>query len=124
MEKEVKFKITGVYKGHSVKQNGIVELNLGFRYSELHLSVLNTQLLNENVSLYAKIDGKVEQLGIFMIKNISIDHDGNSTIKYGSTIDNAETNKINDLSHKKSDEVMFLVKATIDLEEEEEDEDE
>ena len=123
MEKEIKFKIPGTYKGHSVKQNGVVELNLGFKYSELHLSVLNTQLLNENISLFAKLDGSVESLGVFMIKNIGIDHDGNSTIKYGSTMDNAESNTINELSYKKTDDVMFMLKATIEVEEGE-DEDE
>jgi len=116
MANEIKFKAVGNYRGHSVKQNGILELNLGFKYEELTKTVMATQLLNENVALYAKLSSGVESLGSFMVKNISIDHDGNSQVRYNTNMDHAEANTINELARLKGEDVRFLFKATVEEE--------
>lgn len=114
MAKDVKFKAVGNYKGHSVKANGILELNVGYKYDELTNTVLATQLLNENVTIIAKLPAGAETLGSFMVKNISIDHDGNSVIRYNSNMDHVEANVVNDLARQKNEDIRFMFKASIE----------
>lgn len=119
MAKDVKFKAVGNYKGHSVKANGIIELNIGYKYDELVNTILATQLLNENVTMVAKLSDGATNLGSFMIKNIAIDHDGNSTIRYNSNMDHVEADSVNDLARMKNEDVRFMFKASIEEESEE-----
>lgn len=114
MGKDVKFKAVGNYKGHAVKANGILELNIGYKYDELVNTIQATQLLNENVTIMAKLQSGVETLGSFMVKNIAIDHDGNSTIRYNSNMDHVEANIVNDLARMKNEDIRFMFKASIE----------
>ena len=71
------------YGGHSLSANGSVNFTLKANYSELTNSIKLMQLLNNDVIIKAKIPGVgPKKLGIFRIKQIIVDGDGESSIKY------------------------------------------
>lgn len=81
MIKKVKAQGAMRYAGHSKKANGIVTLNLVARYGEMVNSIQTLQMLNNDVVVDADMpDGSSKHLGMFRIKNVKFDGDGESKI--------------------------------------------
>ena len=107
------------YGGHSLKANGSVDLVLKAEYSELVNTIKVTQMLNNDVSIKAKVNGKPTNLGIFRIKSININGDGESKLAFNGLSDFVEMDNLNTLPLNtetvSSFQVMF--NCSVDLEE-------
>lgn len=107
------------YKGHSLKENGNINLTLKFKYDELVKTIQLAQMLNNDVKVAVRLPGESSiSLGMFRIKNISIDDDGESTLKLNSLNDFVEVDNLNSLVTKEA----FQIKFVTEIEKEEEDE--
>lgn len=112
------------YDGHSLSSNGSVNFKLRASYSELVNSIKLMQMLNNDVTIKAKIPGsKVMKLGIFRIKQIVIDGDGESKITFNGLNDFIEMDNLNLLPLKNSEETnefQVLYESNVEDEENEE----
>jgi len=95
--KKVKVEQFVSYNGHSVKTNKTVNLSFKARYSELVNTVKALQMLNNDVKVVAVVAKKEIPIGTFMLKNVSIDSDGESVIKFDSMTDAVELENITSL---------------------------
>lgn len=122
----VKVKQVVTYGGHSMSANGSVNLTLKAAYSELTNSVQQLQMLNNDVSIKAKLPGgKPMKLGMFRIKQIAIDGDGESVLKFNGLSDYIEMDNLNLLPLNSDDNKEFVVMLEAEIEDENgEDEDE
>lgn len=117
----IKVKEVVKYGGHSLSANGSVNFTLKAAYSELTNSVKLMQLLNNDVSVKAKVPSEgVRKLGIFRIKQIIVDGDGESTIKFNGLNDYIEMDNLNMLPLNDSDTKEFVVLMESEIEEENE----
>ena len=117
----VKVKEIVKYGGHNLSANGSVNLTLRASYSELTSTIQLMQMLINDVNIKAKIPGeKVMKLGFFRIKDIRIDGDGESIIKFNGLNDYIEMDNLNLLPVKGSENEEFavLMDAEIEIEEE------
>ena len=122
--KNIKVKQVVVYGGHSLKANGAVDFTLKSAYSELVNSIQLMQMLNNDVDIKAKLPGqKPMKLGMFRIKQIIIDGDGESILKFNGLNDHIEMDNLNLLPLNTDDDKEFVVLMEADVEEEEEGED-
>lgn len=122
----VKVKEVVTYGGHSLSANGSVNLTLKSAYSELPNSIQLMQMLNNDVSIKAKVPGgKAMKLGIFRVKQIVIDGDGESVLKFNGLSDYIEMDNLNMLPLNTDDnkEFVVLMEADIEIEDEEEEAD-
>ena len=112
------------YDGHSLSSNGSVNFKLRASYSELVNSIKLMQMLNNDVTIKAKIPGsKTMKLGIFRIKQIVIDGDGESKITLNGLNDFIEMDNLNLLPLKNSEETnefQVLYESNVEDEENEE----
>lgn len=106
------------YNGHSISASGTVNLNLKAQYSQLTKSIQLMQMLNNDISIKAKVSGKVIKLGIFRIKQIQIDGDGESKIKFNSLSEYVEVDNLNSLPLQSDDSKEFNIMYETDVEEE------
>lgn len=115
-------KMVALYNGHSVKSSGAVDLNLKADYSELGRYVQLLQMLNNDIKVAVKLNGEKKplKLGMFRLKQLSVQHDGEGKISLNSTTDFVEVDLLNRLV---TDE-RFIVRCTADIEIEEEPEEE
>lgn len=114
----VKFKVEGKYVSHNVKANKSIDITFKMPYSELTNYIQSIQMLNENVEIGAKVGAeKPKKLGTFMISNINIDNDGEGKIKLNSQLDFIDSAAINDMASKADEPLIILFKATIYVEE-------
>ena len=116
----IKVKEVVKYDGHNVSANGSVNFNLKAGYSELVNSIKATQMLNNDVTIKAKIPGsKVMKLGIFRIKQIAIDGDGESKLKFNGLNDYIEMDNLNllPLSTEENKEFTIMMEADVEVEE-------
>ena len=120
----VKIKQVVNYGGHNIKTNGSIDLTFKAKYDELTNSMQVLQLLNNDVVINAKLPGvkKPIALGMFRVKSVNFDGDGESTLKFNSIVDNVEMNNVNYIVCK--EEFQVLMSAEVELEEDEENEDE
>lgn len=120
----VKVKQVVKYDGHSLSSNGSVNFKLRASYSELVNSIKLMQMLNNDVIIKAKIPGsKVMKLGIFRIKQIVFDGDGESKITFNGLNDFIEMDNLNLLPLKNSEETnefQILYESNVEDEENEE----
>lgn len=122
----IKVKEVVTYGGHSLSANGSVNLTLKSAYSELPNSIQLMQMLNNDVSIKAKVPGgKAMKLGIFRVKQIVIDGDGESVLKFNGLSDYIEMDNLNMLPLNTDDnkEFVVLMEADIEIEDEEEEPD-
>ncbi len=118
----IKVKQVVKYGGHSLSANGSVNFTLKASYSELPNSIQLMQMLNNDVNIKAKLPGgKPMKLGSFRIKQIVIDGDGESTIKYNGLNDYIEMDNLNLLPMNDSDNKEFIVLMDAEIESEGED---
>lgn len=121
MEKEIKVKAVCKYNGHNVKPNKSIDLNLKFAYDELANCIKTLQLLNENITVFAKIeDNKPKKLGLFMLWEHKVTHDGEVAIKLNSQVDYVENGILDTLAGV--DRFVLLLKANVDVETEDDEE--
>ena len=116
--KQVKIKEVVTYGGHSITASGLVNLTLKAGYGELVNTIQLTQMLNNDITLGAKVQGKTRKLGIFRIKTINIDGDGESKIKFVGDTNYVEIDQVNELPLNTDDikEFVILLKAEIEYE--------
>ena len=113
----VKVKEIVKYGGHNLSANGSVNLTLRASYSELTSTIQLMQMLNNDVNIKAKIPGeKVMKLGFFRIKDIRIDGDGESIIKFNGLNDYIEMDNLNLLPVKGSQNEEFAVSMDAEIE--------
>lgn len=109
------------YHGHNVSANGAVNITLKASYSELVNTIKTMQMLNNDVIIKAKIpNNEPMKLGIFRIKQINIDGDGESTLKFNSLNDYVEMDNINILPLNTEENPEFVILMEAEIEEEEE----
>lgn len=114
-EQNIKIKEVVTYAGHSLSANGSVNLTLKASYSELVNTIQLMQLLNNDVKLKAKIPSqKAINLGFFRIKDIRIQGDGESTIKFNGLNDYIEMDNLNTLVSK--DEFVVMYESDVEIE--------
>ena len=120
----IKVKQVVKYDGHSLSSNGSVNFKLRASYSELVNSIKLMQMLNNDVAIKVKIPGsKVMKLGIFRIKQIVIDGDGESKITFNGLNDFIEMDNLNLLPLKNSEDTndfQVLYESNVEDEENEE----
>ena len=119
---EIKVKEVVRYGGHSLSANGSVNFTLKAQYSELSNSIKLMQMLNNDVNIKAKVPGgKAMKLGIFRVKQIVVDGDGESVLKFNGLNDYIEMDNLNMLPLNDSDTKEFVVLMEAEIEEEDED---
>lgn len=119
--KQIKVKQVVKYGGHSLSANGSVNFTLKAAYSELVNTIQAMQMLNNDVVIKAKVPGsKPMKLGMFRIKQITVDGDGESTIKFNGLNDYIEMDNLNILPTNGDENKMFTVMMEADVEEEDE----
>lgn len=117
----IKVKEVVIYGGHSLKANGGVDFTLKASYSELTNSIKLMQMLNNDVNIKAKVPGnKPMKLGMFKIKQITVDGDGESILKFSGINDHIEMDNLNMLPLNDSDTKEFVVLMEAEIEEEDE----
>jgi hypothetical protein len=117
---KVKVKEVVKYGGHSLSANGSVNFTLKAQYSELPNTIRLMQMLNNDVSIKAKIpNGSPMKLGFFRVKQIVIDGDGESTIKFNGLNDYIEMDNLNllPLNSDENKEFVVLMEAEIETDE-------
>lgn len=121
----IKVKQVVTYGGHSLKANGAVDFILKSAYSELVNTIQLMQMLNNDVNIKAKLPGqKAMKLGAFRIKQIIIDGDGESILKFNGLNDYIEMDNLNLLPLNSDDNKEFVVMMEAEIESEEVSEDE
>ena len=121
-EMVVKVKEVVKYGGHSLSANGSVNFTLKASYSELTNTIKMMQMLNNDVNIKAKLPaGKPMKLGMFRIKQIVIDGDGESQLKFNGLNDYIEMDNLNllPLNNDDNKEFVIMMEAEIETEEEE-----
>ena len=110
---EIKLKMVGYYNGHAIKTNKIIDLSFKFKYDEEIVNVIKLlQLINENIEVGIKANGNIIRLGLFQIKNISFDKNGECNLKLFSQIDYVENLNINYIVDDGPITVLFKSKIT------------
>lgn len=113
----VKVKEIVKYGGHNLSANGSVNLTFKASYSELTNTIQLMQMLNNDVNIKAKIPGeKAMKLGMFRIKEIKVEGDGESIIKFNSLNDYTEMDNLNYLPIKGSENEEFAVMMSAEIE--------
>ena len=119
-EMNIKMREVVKYAGHSLSANGSVNFTLKASYSELTNTIQLMQMLNNDVFIKAKLPaGKPMKLGMFRIKQIMIDGDGESTLKFNGLNDYIEMDNLNLLPLNNDDNKEFVVMMEAEIEEEE-----
>ena len=119
--KNIKVKQVVVYGGHSLKANGAVDFTLKAAYSELVNTIQTMQMLNNDVDIKAKLPGKkAMKLGMFRIKQIIVDGDGESILKFNGLNDHIEMDNLNLLPLNTDDNKEFAIMMEAEIEDEEE----
>ena len=95
---------------------------LKFDYSELTDIIMLQQMLNNDISIIAKMpnDSKAMKLGVFKIKSTNIASDGCSNVRFFSSVDFVESDNLNKLVT--TDQFKIRCNANIEIEEEGENE--
>ena len=110
MSKKLKVMQVVTYGGHSLSSNGSVSLTLKAGYSELTKTIQVLQMLNEDVAVKAKLAGqKPMKLGSFKIKDIKIDGDGESVLKFAGISDYVEMDNLNLLPLANEENKLFQI---------------
>lgn len=108
------------YGGHSLSANGSVNFTLKAEYSELVKTIQLMQMLNNDIIIKAKVpNSKPMKLGMFRVKQIVVDGDGESVIKLNGLNDYIEMDNLNLLPMNSDEHKMFVVKMEAEIEEEE-----
>ena len=120
-EMTIKVREVVKYGGHSLSANGSVNFTLKASYSELTNSIQAMQMLNNDVIIKAKLPaGKPMKLGMFRIKQIIVDGDGESILKFNGLNDYIEMDNLNLLPLNNDDNKEFVIMMEAEIEAEQE----
>ena len=117
--KQIKVKQVVKYGGHSLSANGSVSFTLKAAYSELVNTIQLMQMLNNDIIIKAKVPGSNPmKLGMFRIKQITIDGDGESVLKFAGISDYVEMDNLNllPLNSDENKEFVVMMEAEIEAE--------
>lgn len=104
-EMTIRLKQVAKYDGHNITANGAVNFKVKATYGELTKTIQLMQMLNNDVIIKAKLPGKKPiKLGMFRIKSINIDGDGESKIQFNGLNDYIELDNLNTLPTKNEDD--------------------
>lgn len=114
---KVRVKEVVEYGGHSISANGGVNVTFKADYSELPNSIQLLQMLNNDVTIKAKVpnEGAIK-LGYFRVKQVVIDDDGESKIKFNGLSDYIEVDNLNQLPFRTDDNAQFVIMIEADVE--------
>lgn len=116
----VRVKQFAQYATHSTTSKGIVNLTVKSSYSNLSQTIKLLQMLNNDITLKAKVGrNKPFVIGTFRIKDIVVDGDGESKIKFTSILDYVNASRITDLIMIDEDIKEFVLMSECNIEEEE-----
>lgn len=124
MVKDISIQQVVRYGGHSITRAGLVNVTFIADYSELVGTIQTLQTLGEDITIGVKVAGrKATKLGVFKVKSITTNADGVSKLKFEALRDQVETDVMDTMPLMHDDVPVFKVmyKATIELEDEEED---
>lgn len=108
------------YNGHSFTKNGDLDLNFKVDYSEIVNVLSLMRMLNQNIDVQVKLGrDKPETLGVFHIKNINVDRDGESKVKFNSETSSINPDKLMDLAEP---DTIIMLRASAVIETEDGDE--
>lgn len=113
---KAKVKAMCSYGGHGIKVNGNVDLTLRSKYSELPNYIKLIQMLNNDVTITVKTVDDKFGLGVFRVKEIKVDHDGEGILKFNSLNDFVETDNLNKLISAGATTTEFGVTFEADIE--------
>lgn len=117
--KNIKVKEVVKYAGHNISANGVVNFTLVAGYSELVNTIKSMQLLNNDITIKAKLpDQKPMKLGLFMLNQVVVDGDGESKLKFKGNSDYIEMDNLNLLPLNHDDVSEFVILLDADVEEE------
>ena len=117
--RKIKIKEMVSYSGHSLSGNGVVNVTLKAMYSELVNTIQVMQLLNNDITLKAKLNSEAKKVGIFKVKHIDIDGDGESKIKLTGMAEYVNLDVLNEFPLKSDESQEFAVMMAADIEDEE-----
>lgn len=107
------------YKGHSVKANGNIDITFSAMFDQLTNSINLLQLLNSDTKIIAKLAGaKPISLGVFTLKSLNINANGESTIKFVSLTDYVEIDNLNEIIAQENFQVKMEGKVETEDEKE------
>lgn len=105
MTQNIKVKQVVKYDGHNLNANGAVNFKVKAAYGELTNTIKLMQMLNNDIVIKAKFPGrKPFKLGMFRIKSINIDGDGESKIQFNGLNSYIEMDNLNTLPTKNDDD--------------------
>ena len=104
------------YGGHGIKMNGNVDLTMKSKYSEMPNYIQLIQMLNNDVTISVKTVDGAFGLGVFRVKEIKVDHDGEGILKFNSLNDFVETDNLNRLITAGATTTEFGVTFEADIE--------
>lgn len=113
--------------GYSISANGVANVTFKSKYGELVNTVNMLQLLNNDIDVTAFVPGeKPSKVARFMrIKNISVDGDGEQTVKLQGVSEFVDVEELSKLPFKNAEIPEFKVQFVSDVEvESDEDDDE
>lgn len=117
-DNELKVKGVCSFGGLSIGKNKVVTLKVKLRYDEIVTSVNLMQGLHTDITVSARINGKVDRLGLFKVDGVVFDKDGNSVVTLKALIDQVELDNIVKLPmiDEEVDVFQILFKAVLELE--------
>lgn len=119
MSKKIVVKQIASYQGYSVSTKGAVNLMMKAKYEELVNSMQLLQMLNNDVTITVKLPSAgPSKLGMFRIKSIAFDGDGESTLKFDSISDYVDLEAIGKLIGSE----LFQVRFSAEIQEEDNEE--
>lgn len=122
---KLKVKEVVKYGGHSISANGAVNLTFKADYGELTNTINAMAMLNNDVYIQAKFPEMAPmKLGSFRIKQLVIDGDGESVLKFNGITDYVEVDMLNELAMNDGNTNAFAIMLSAEIESEVEDYDE
>lgn len=116
---KIKVKQVVTYGGHSISANGAVNLTLKAQYSELVNTINVMSMLNNDVNIQAKFPQMgAMKLGSFRVKQLIIDDDGESTLKFNGITEYVEVDELNKLAMNDGKTNAFTVLMSAEIESE------
>lgn len=116
---KIKVKQVVTYGGHSISANGAVNLTLKAQYSELVNTINVMPMLNNDVNIQAKFPQMgAMKLGSFRVKQLIIDDDGESTLKFNGITEYVEVDELNKLAMNDGKTNAFTVLMSAEIESE------
>ena len=119
----IQTKVVGKYNGHNVTANKNVNIGFVCGYDQLTSYIQLIQFLNIDVDIVTKLpDAKPMKLGLFRVKDVKIDHDGEGVLKFNGMDDFVDTDAINKLVGSELIQIRF--KGVVELEDDDDNEEE